>query len=245
MGTMTTGHADDVPVHPRWRRRLDTARHVLRTVGARGVAFLLLQRTAPSPSIHPEWFVVLEHDTRTAGPDDEAPDMRWGTLADLPQLLSGERDEEMLRARFAHGDRVAILGDDDLVGYAWYREEEYDEQGILFRLGPREVWGYDAWIAEGHRSRGHASRMLRAISRALAGEGITRVLLSVDHLNEASLRAMRSAGRFRIGSIWMLRVFGISLRREAWDGARPRWSLYREFARPPTPAIAGGGPPAA
>ena len=115
--------------------------------------------------------MVLEHDTRTTGPDDEAPDVRWATLADLPLLLAGERDEEMLRARFARGDRVAILGDDELVGYAWYREGEYDEQCILFRLGPREVWGYDAWVAEDHRSRGHATRMLRGISRALAGRG--------------------------------------------------------------------------
>jgi len=244
---MATEQAEDprALVAPRWRRRVETARQVRRTVGVRGVAFLLLQRTAPSPWIHPEWFVVLEHATRTAGPDDEAGDLRWGTPADLPELLAGERDDETLRARLARGDRVAILGDGELVGYAWYRRGEYDEQGTLFRLGRREVWGYDAWVAERHRGRGHAPRMLRGISRALAGEGITRVLLTVDHLNEPSLRAMRAGGRVPIGSIWMLRVLGISLRREAWDGVRPRWSLYRG-ARPATiPARAGGGPPPA
>jgi len=218
--------APSVAAPPRWRRRLGTAAQVRRRVGLRGVGFLVLQRVAPSPWIHPEWFVVLEHDTRTAGAG-EADGMRWGTPADLPLLLAGERDERLLRERFERGDRVAIRGEGELVAYAWYRRGVYDEQGILFPLGPGTVWGYDGWVAERHRRRGHYTGMLGAVSRALAAEGIDRVLLGIDHLNEASLGASHAGGRVPIGSVWMLRVLGLSLRREAWRGQRPRWRLYR------------------
>ena len=168
---------------------------------------------------------MLEHRNDPAGEPDAA--VRWATLDDLPGLLAGGRSAPQLRERFARGDRVAVLGDGDVIGYAWYRAGLYDEQGILFHLGSGEVWGYDGWIAEGARGRGNAPRLLRGASRALAAEGVTRVLLSVDNANEASIRATRAGGRVPIGSIWMLRVLGVSLRREAWIGTRPRWALYR------------------
>lgn len=227
------------PAHPspRWRRRLETARRLRRTAGLRGIAFLVLQRTAPSPWVHPEWFIVLEHETGLVADGHGDAVVRWGTPADLPALLAGERDEATLRRRFAHGDRVAFLGDAEVLGYAWYRTGEYDEQGIIFRPAPGEVWGYDAWVAEDVRGHGHGRRLLSAASRALAAEGVTRVLLSVDNVNESSLRATRAAGRVPIGSIWMLRILGVSLRRESWEGARPRWSVYRgtREATPPAP----------
>jgi hypothetical protein len=210
---------------PRWRRRLATARGMSRLAGARGVAYLLLQRAAPSPWVHPEWFVVLEHRTGTVAGADAG--MRWGTIDDLPRLLAGERDEPVLRERFARGDRVALIPDGDLVAYAWYRHGVYDENGILFRMPADTVWGYDGWVAEHYRRQGLYTALLRGVSRSLAEEGIHRVLLGIDHLNEPSLRAARAGGRVPIGSIWMLRVLGVSLRREAWAGERPRWCLYR------------------
>ena len=139
--------------------------------------------------------------------------------------------------------QVAILDDGEATGYAWYRAGEYDEQGIIFRLGPREAWGYDAWIAEGARGRGNASRLLRGASRALAAEGVTRVLLGVDNVNEPSLRAACASGRVPIGSFWMLRLFGLSIRREAWEGARPRWSVYRGTREASPPTLRTGGSP--
>ena len=226
----------------RWRRRLGTARRLRRTAGVRGVAFLLLQRSAPSPWIHPEWFTVLEHETRASAAGDLDGRVRWGGPGDLPALLAGGRDEATLRARFARGDRVAILDDGEASGYAWYRTGEYDEQGIIFRLGPGEAWGYDGWIAEDARGRGNARRLLRGASRALGAEGVTRVLLSVNNTNGPSLRATRASGRVPIASIWMLRVFGLSVRREAWEGATPRWSVYRGTREATTPARRMGGP---
>jgi hypothetical protein len=91
-------------------------------------------------------------------------------------------------------------------------------------------------VPEGDRGRGYARQLLRGASRALAAEGVSRVLLSVDHLNEPSLRATRAGLRVPIGSFWMLRVLGVSVRREAWNGEPPRWCVYqgkRPAAIPP------------
>jgi RimJ/RimL family protein N-acetyltransferase len=215
---------------PRWRRRLATASSVTRRLGPRGVAFLLLERAAPSPWMHTEWFVVTQAELRGDPFDAPVEGLRWGSAEDLPEMLRFGRDEALLRERLAHGDRVAIRVKDRLVAYAWFRGGEYDEQGIVFRLAPGELWGYDVWVDEEHRSRGYGPRLLRATSRALAAEGFTRLLGTIDHLNEASLRASRWAGYAPVGSIWLLRVLGVSVRREAWEGRRPRWSVYRGAA---------------
>ena len=194
------------------------------------MGFLVLQRVAFSVGGHAEWFAVLEGDLRGQPPLRPEEGTRWATIADLDALRDLGRDEALVRDRFAQGDRAALLQTDQPIASSWYRSGWYDEQGILFELGPAEVWGYDGWVASDHRGRGHYAALIGWASAALASEGVSRVLVAIDHLNRPSLRAARASGRRPLGSVWMVRAFGVSVRRVSWH-AWPRWQVYRG-ARP-------------
>lgn len=185
-----------------------------------------------------EWFLVLECSTALRRPKVGIDrHHRWLGLPDTELLSSLGKEENALRKRLEQGDRVAALVDGpELVAYLWLRTGLVDEDGVLFVLGPDEAWLYDAEVAGNHRGAGRYRTLFGSAMAELAAEGVARVLLAVDHLNQPSVRAHVAGGAEPIGSVLAVTVAGHCLRREHW-GRRARWRLYRGAAATGLPPL--------
>jgi hypothetical protein len=210
----------------RWRKRARTALATRRELGMRGVAFVVAQRLMRAPHFHVEWFVVLEQPPSTPRPMDPDGDVRWARPDEVELLASLGRDPDEVRRRLARGDQAAVLvRDGALVGHMWCRRQTYDEQGMLIQLRPPEAWIYDGVVDERFRGARIYPSIYRAAAEALAASGTDRLLSGIDYVNGPSLRSARARGARAIGSIFMVRVLGLSLRREDWYRF-VRWRLY-------------------
>lgn len=214
----------------RWTKRARTAATTRRDLGVRGVAFIVAQRLLRPPVGHVEWFVVLEHPPSEPRPMGDDGEIRWARPDEVDLLTSLGRDAAKVRGRLAQGDRAAILvRNGALIGHLWCRWAIYDEQGMLILLRPSETWVYDGEIEPGHRGARLYPRIFTAAAGALAATGTDRMLSGIDYVNGASLRSARARGSMAIGSIFMVRLLGLSLRREDWFGS-VRWRLYMHRA---------------
>jgi hypothetical protein len=63
-------------------------------------------------------------------------------------------------------------------------------------------------------------------AEVLASSGVERLLSAIDRLNTASLPSARRRGGRAIGSVAMVRILGVSLRREDWF-AEVRYRVHR------------------
>jgi hypothetical protein len=211
----------------RWQRRRRTARRVLGEVGAGGVLVLAAQRALPRRLAHIEWFVVQELLPAAARPMPPDGDVRWATPDDDALLASIGGDVAVSRARRLAGDAAAVcVRDGRLAGHVYLRSGHYDEQGMIVRLRDDERWIYDGVVAPELRGAGIYPRLVRTVSEDLAHRGVLRLLSAIDRLNVPSLRAARRRGGTAIGAVLMVRVLGVSVRREDWhDGVR--WRVHR------------------
>lgn len=215
-----------------------TARRVWRESGARGPAFLAVRALRPL-GVHAEWVAVFDRPT---GPSGEAPPgFRWAGPADLDLLTGLGADRRSVAARLARGDRAATVVDGGrLVAYAWYRRIGDRGPGLRFEIEPTAVWGYDVEVAPADRGRGIARGLLGRASAELGAAGMARVISTVDALDGAALALAARPGSRRLGTILVLGWAGVTIRREAWAGRRPRWALGvgPGSVRVPEPAFA-------
>lgn len=210
-------------------RRWRTARRLRRDIGLRGVAYVTACSVLPARLVQLEWFVAVERRFSDPGPLPEGVTIRWDEPSDLGLLSSLDLTAQEVERRRGLGDRALICqgGDGRLIGYAWYRRGEWDERGIQFVLGDHEAWCYDLRVAptrEGRRMLGHFGAYS---SVAFADEGVTCLLAGIDVANRGVLRSTLRRGSRALGSVAMVRVGGLSLRREDWNGHRPRWRVCR------------------
>lgn len=211
------------------RRSLRTASRLRREIGLRTVGYLALRKALASGLGVAEWFVVLEQGTP---PPVRARDLevRWATRDDAPLLTGFGQPRAEIDARLAAGDRALVAirpGDGSLVGYTWYRSARWDESGAEFRLAPHEVWGYDLDAEpslEGRRLLGDLGYVGMAM---LEPEGVRRTLAAVDVANRGVMRAFLRRGGSVVGVVALVRIAGLSLRRERWRGGVARWRCYR------------------
>jgi GNAT superfamily N-acetyltransferase len=156
--------------------------------------------------------------------------MRWAGPREEDLFASLGEDPEVIRRRRGRGDMAAVVvRGGRLVAHVWCRRGSYDEQGMIVQLGEREAWLYDGFVAPDRRGEGIYPALVRAVSAALAAAGVDRLLSGIDHLNQPSLRSARSRGAVAIGSITMVRVLGLSVRREDWFGS-VRYHVHRGTA---------------
>ena len=208
----------------------------------RGPAFLAVRALRPL-GVHAEWVAVIERPTGPAG--DAPPGFGWAGPADLDLLAGLGEDRPALRARLERGDRVATVVDGGrLVAYAWYRRAGDRGPGLRFEIEPAAVWGYDVEVAPSHRGRGVARTLLDRASADLGAAGAARVVSTADALNCAALRLAERRGARRLGTVLVVGCAGLTLRREAWAGRRPRWALDAGPGSVPVPATARTRPPA-
>lgn len=211
------------------RRRVATARRLVRDHGWRGLAFVVLQRAGPLLRIHPEWFVVLEGGPAAAGGPPVPARVRIARAEDPGHLTGLGHPFDLLRGRLDRGDVcVAAHDDQGLAGFAWYRlRGDYDEQGMLFRIRPGEAWAYDLVVAERRRGQRLSGAIVAAGAELLGAQGVGRTVAAIDVVNAPALRGARSRGARALGRVAMLRAGTLSVRREAWEGAPVRWSVCR------------------
>jgi hypothetical protein len=159
---------------------------------------------------------------------DPEGDIRWAGADEVELLASLGRDPAEVRRRLALGDQAAVcVRDGSLVGHVWCRRGIYDEQGMLIQLRPREGWIYDGEVDPRYRGARIYPRIYRTAAGALAASGTDRLMSGIDYVNGPSLRSARSRGAMAIGSIFMIRVLGLSLRREDWFS----WVRWRAYLR--------------
>lgn len=99
-------------------------------------------------------------------------------------------------ARLERGDRAWGLWDGaTLVAYGWSSRFETDFSG-LWALTPArgEIYLYNFFTHPGWRGRGLYPLLLKAIGKALAGEGCRRAWIAVVSYNQASWRGVQKAG---------------------------------------------------
>lgn len=207
----------------RARRRLTTLRATLREHGVAGAGYLILQRMA-LPGLRVEWFVMFDHCRDMAS---LAPAFRWAGPEEADRLGAFQHGAAGVSARLARGERCAIVEDEGrIVAWVWIVPQgSYDEAGLIVHLGPGEVWAYDALVAPGHRGRRLSPGLKHAVARDLAGEGVWRIVSTVDRLNTASLRAASRSGQ-PVARFVQLQAGARGVVRIATDGAA-RWHRYR------------------
>jgi RimJ/RimL family protein N-acetyltransferase len=134
-------------------------------------------------------------------------------------------------AALFHGDRI--------VAHAWYRGRSEPNRALRFEVEPGAVWGYDLVVAPECRGRRLAARVLDWAEAALADEGARRIVSTIDVYNVPSLRVAARRGATRLGTVLVVRVAGLTVRREAWARRRPRWSVDRGAGVVPVPRAGG------
>ncbi len=199
----------------------------LREAGPGYTAFLLLQRLLPDfVRIHP--LALMGRRVRGEAPADPGG-IRWGTRADLARLPLPPDPRHPLAGRLDAGERFCVLEDDDRVlAFAWYRPGpyEHDEYGLRILLGPRQVWGSDAFVAREGRGRGIGSRLLSTAPSLLAEEDHDLVLAIIDRPNRNMAHLQRATGAVHVADLVVFRVGSVILMR-ASHGGRVRWHLGR------------------
>lgn len=224
-------HERAVHVTLRMRKHARMARRVRENTGLGGVAFLVARRLLRPVGIRIEWFRVLEQRPGTAavpGRDPIAP--TWVAGAADPGLLTTfGRSPELVRRRLAAGDSAAVVTDSDgLVAQLWIHPGGvYDEDGVLFRLGPEEAWVFDGVVAESRRGERIYPRLAVGVARDLAARGIVRMLSTIDAVNGPSLRAAQVRGCVPLGTVVVVRAWGRGVLRTRWRDRRPGWRSFR------------------
>jgi hypothetical protein len=212
-------------------KHADMARRAGERVGLRGVVFLVARRLLRPLRIHVEWFRVLEQRPETAAlPGYEPIVPVWVPGEGDPAMLTAfDRSADMVRRRLAAGGRAAVALDaGDPVAQLWIQAGEvYDEEGVVFRLGPDEVWVFDGVVAESRRGERIYPRLAVGVARDLGARGVTRLLATIDAVNAPSLRAAEVRGCTQLGSVFVLHAGGIGVLRTRWRGRRAAWRRFR------------------
>jgi GNAT superfamily N-acetyltransferase len=219
----------------------------LREVGPLYAVQLALARFVPVGWLRIGRLVVLELDAgRASEPETaSAESFRWADQRDLELLGAFGHGRDELLSRLTRGDHVFVAtSGDTLLGYAWFRRNEYDEEsvGIRFTLGPEERWLYDAMVASESRGRGIYARLLRAAAVALQREGVARIWIAIEARNRNSLAAHERGGAHRVCDFRLWRILGVGLLLGSLPGGVARWSIGRWPQIPSSALRPGAGP---
>lgn len=147
------------------------------------------------------------------------------THGDIEPLAAlGATDVADTARRLARGDRPWGLWEGaELVCYGWSTVQTTGvSRYMTIAPAPDEAYLYDFFTPPAARGRGFYPILLRAMCRALAGEGRTRAWIAVAADNAASLRGIEKAGFRAAGKFW------------TWSG---RLSYVRCHERAPCPPV--------
>ncbi len=238
----------DVAVHERAaevtlrvRKHARAARRVRASNGVGGVAFLVVRRILRLVGIRLEWFRVLEQRPETAavpGREPLVPTWVEDGGADPAVLSAFGRSPEVVRRRLDGGDAAAVVTDAGVpVAQIWiHAGGVYDEDGVLFPLAPDEAWVFDGVVAEARRGERIYPRLAVGVARDLETRGFVRMLSTIDAVNGPSLRAAAVRGCVVLGTVVVMRAWGLGVLRTRWRGRRPEWRTFRETVSVELPA---------
>jgi GNAT superfamily N-acetyltransferase len=167
-----------------------------------------------------------DRDTMTL---DDREGIRWATTQDSRLLTAFGHSIAIVHQRFSAGDRACMLLESgQVLAYVWFHAVEHEDEnlGVRFRLGPTEIWLFDAMVAADHRGRGLYPRLLRSAAADLWNDGFSRILIAVEASNHNSMRAHRAVGARNTGSLHATRILGMTF---LYDGShfRIRWTGSR------------------
>ena len=128
-----------------------------------------------------ELVLVLKRLDRIAATGESTVSVHDMAASSLPALdrLNRQRCASRATARFAAdlaADRegFVVLADGDVAGYYWWVDAATGHphlESLGIRLGPRDAYGYDFFLAEEHRGGGRAAAALHGVETALAARG--------------------------------------------------------------------------
>jgi GNAT superfamily N-acetyltransferase len=124
-------------------------------------------------------------------------------LAELNRRRCDSRAGGRFAARLEGGNRGFVArADGEVVGYYWWADRDHphlDHLGI--RLGDREVYGFDFFLAEAHRGEGRAVECLHAIETRLREHGFHTVCGYVRSDNRPARWLYSSRGYDSVGKV--------------------------------------------
>lgn len=142
--------------------------------------------------------------------------------------LQNELDDGFLAEALAKGDRCyAILDGENLAAYGWYSRlpTRINPPDMLLDFDPDYVYMYKGLTNPRYRGqRLHAIGMNRAL-QCYMEEGVKGIISYVESTNADSLKSCFRLGYQAFGSIYLLRLFGYSLRLYSPACRRYRFAL--------------------
>jgi len=111
------------------------------------------------------------------------------------------------RATFRQDLCVAAFRGERLASYSWYTRdfvEGQDHLGVPMSLPTDFAYMYNAFTHPECRGRRLFSTGVALASKTLAGQGVSKVVTTVNSSNFASLRSCRRLGFISLGQMWTL-----------------------------------------
>ncbi len=151
---------------------------------------------------HPEdWPWMLSAHAQTAW-DSLRPEHRAAVpLAHVQQKVAAQQAAMRGAQAHPHAALVARTPDGERAGFVLVEETQ---SGLT---GERLAWVTLLYVAEAHRRRGVARRLLAAAERWASGLGLTRIGLSVAARNDAA-RALYEAEGYEVDLVRMAKEVG-------------------------------------
>lgn len=213
----------------RLRRRLATLAGAFRSHGPAGVIVAVAGRL-PRRLMAVEWYEVREVVMPGDATERPWPETRRAGPEDVDGLAAvGHVGADEARARLAAGDVAYLATDGGVpVAYVWFRAGRWREGDVEYVLGEGERWGYDLYVAPGHRGRRVAAALMVAVGEAMPADGVHRTLAVIDYLNESSRRAARHYdGRPVMACVTVAAAGFVALHERKAGGGGGSWSFAR------------------
>lgn len=174
----------------------------------------LLYKWVPEGLFHAKGFVIMAvepHESLTS--QAEAFSVRRATSDDLDLLSHCGYPQSILADWFDRGARAWLIeGERRLLACYWLdgNERYYLYDWLVIKSAPKEVWVLWWWVARSHRKQELAYEVRRAGVLEYADAGFTQMLGAVDMLNHNALRGCEKMGCKAVGSLFILRILGLT-----------------------------------
>lgn len=141
--------------------------------------------------------------------------MRFVSRSEPDSIKGSEGWPWHLRTRIDRGENADILErDGEVVAYRAFVTDNYEQSNwIRYKLAPGDVWVSHVWVQPYLRGRRIPLQLREFAADRQVRQGYKRYMSNVDALNRNSLRGNRRHGGEHCGSIFYVRLSGLTFAR--------------------------------
>jgi ribosomal protein S18 acetylase RimI-like enzyme len=158
------------------------------------------------------WIVTTTDIRHRIGNAKHNPAIRWANESDIDALTRCGIERATITAAFERGVKIAVFERGGrIVAHARYGTATHEQDDwLLFKVGPHDVYGAGIWVSPDHRGRGIAPQVIPFVWSHFVRAGRGRSLGIINGLNRNSRRACAKAGVTEMGRIFYLRLLGLA-----------------------------------